>query len=187
MATEKKTVDQRSFRRRQNVFSPVATSECAALCFPSSTSKEKTRDELALAERSERERQSKGLGNRGIFKQPPIFVFFLGPHFLPRHLDWKNEFSPSSPLTLIPPTTHALAPPPDRVTANSMPERLRPSPVDGEVLVVVIAALARTNAERRSLSDCVAALSRQSRPPEALIVVDDGAVRPLTGLDTQVR
>lgn len=142
---------------------------------------------LALAERSERERQSKGLGNRGIFKQPPIFVFFLGPHLLPRHLEWKNEFSPSSPLTLIPPTTHALAPPPDRVTANSMPERLRPSPADGEVLVVVIAALARTNAERRSLSDCVAALSRQSRPPEALIVVDDGAVRPLTGLDTQVR
>jgi ABC-type branched-subunit amino acid transport system ATPase component len=47
--------------------------------------------------------------------------------------------------------------------------------------------LARTNAERRSLSDCVAALMRQSRPPEALIVVDDGAVRPLTGLDTQVR
>ena len=68
-----------------------------------------------------------------------------------------------------------------------MPERLSPSPVDGEVLVVVIAALARTNAERRSLSDCVAAVSRQSRPPEALIVVDDGAVRPLTGLDTQVR
>ena len=67
-----------------------------------------------------------------------------------------------------------------------MPERLRPSPVDGEVLVVVIAALARTNAERRSLSECVAAVSRQSRPPEALIVVDDGAVRPLTGLDTQV-
>ena len=55
-----------------------------------------------------------------------------------------------------------------------MPERLSPSPVDGEVLVVVIAALARTNAERRSLSECVAALSRQSRPPEALIVVDDG-------------
>ena len=51
-----------------------------------------------------------------------------------------------------------------------MPERIRPSPADGEVLVVVIAAL-----------------SRQSRPPEALIVVDDGAVRPLTGLDTQVR
>ena len=68
-----------------------------------------------------------------------------------------------------------------------MPERLRPSSEDGEVLVVVIAALARTNAERRSLAKCVAAVSRQSRPPEALIVVDDGAVRPLTGLDTQVR
>ena len=68
-----------------------------------------------------------------------------------------------------------------------MPERLHPSPADGEVLVVVIAALARTNGERRSLSACVDAVSRQSRPPEALIVVDDGAVRPLTGLDTEVR
>ena len=128
MATEKKTVVQRSFRRRQNVFSPVATSECAALCFPSSTSKEKTRDELALAERSERERQSKGLGNRGIFKQPPIFVFFLGPHFLPRHLDWKNEFSPSSPLTLIPPPRTRSLPLPTESPPTPCPSSSAPPP-----------------------------------------------------------
>ena len=98
----------------------------------------------------------------------------------------RNAFSFSPPSRSRFPT-HAHTRTRNRVTANSRPERLSPSPVDGEVLVVVIAALARTNAERRSLSDCVAAVSRQSRPPEALIVVDDGAVRPLTGLDTQVR
>ena len=143
MATgKKKTVDQRSFRRRQNVYSPVAASECAALCFSSSTSKEKTREVLALAERAEGERQSKGLGNRGIFKQPPIFVFFSGRTYylvtssgktsfplLPRSRASPPPRTRSLPLpTESPPTPcpSASAPPPR--TAKSSSSSSRPSP-----------------------------------------------------------
>ena len=128
MATEKKTVDQRSFRRRQNVFSPVATSECAALCFPSSTSKEKTRDELALAERSERERQSKGLGNRGILSSRHLRFFSRAAlSYLVTSIG-KTSFPSSSPLTLIPPPRTRSLPLPTESPPTPCPSSSAPPP-----------------------------------------------------------
>jgi hypothetical protein len=53
---------------------------------------------LSLREQNERGR-ARASEIEGFFSSRPSSFFFEGrASYLPRHLEWKNEFSPSSPL-----------------------------------------------------------------------------------------